>query len=119
MAQHLDKTDKSVRILGVIGVLVIALAFISLCVITGSALNELSEQRKERQCAFDLVTETDKIDSEIQAKQAQIFEAAILRPAPGDGTTDELRRLGNELHTLLGDRTIAFDERANAEARCT
>lgn len=80
--------------------------------------NTVHDQERERNCRFELTTETDRIDSEIQVKEAKIFEAAILRPAPSDGTSAELRELANQLQVLIKDRQTAFDKRDAAAKEC-
>lgn len=85
----------------------------------GDLIHTVNDQKTERNCLFELSTETDKIDSDIAVKQAQIFEAAILRPGSGGGTrTEELIMLGNQLHDLIKDRGPAYTRRAQSEARC-
>jgi len=78
----------------------------------------VDDQAAERRCAFALTTETDRVDSDIAVKQAQIFEAAILRPSTGDTTTPELNRLATELQVLIRDREVAYEERDSATERC-
>lgn len=99
---------------------IIAAAALTAALVMMRAFGEIEAQREERDCRFDLTTETDKVDSDIAVKQAQIFEAVILRPPDVQGTrTEEMVRLGNELHSLIEARTIAYEQRANAVQRCS
>lgn len=84
----------------------------------GRLTGTIDDQKDERNCRFDLTTETDRLDSDIAVTQARIFEAAILRPNPGGGPTDEMRDLGRQLHDLISNRDEAYTRRAQASARC-
>jgi hypothetical protein len=113
-----QRFDRPIVWLGATARVLFACAALATLWVTGSAVREIGEQRKERVCLFELSTNTDKVDSDIAVKQAQIFEAAILRPGAGDTTTTELQRLATELQVLIQDRTTAYKQRADAETRC-
>lgn len=91
-------------------------------VLIGAALVFLSltvyDQRNERDCFFGLTTETDKIDSDIATKQAEIFAVAIRSPSGDSGPSPELVRLGQQLEGLISDRDVAYAKREDAAARC-
>lgn len=97
--------------------------FAGAAVVSMLALASLSttvgDQKQERDCRFELTTETDRIDSDIMVKQAKIFEAAILRPNPdGRGSTPEMERLADDLRVLIEDQSVAYERRDDAKSRC-
>lgn len=114
MAVPLKQVKRSYRIQAVLDTLFKVIMSVAIVFLANGYL----QQREERNCRFDLTTETDKVDSDIAAKQAEIFEAAILRPSPEGQRSEELIRLGAELHTLLELRVEAYERRDDAVERC-
>jgi hypothetical protein len=84
----------------------------------GRLVGVVDAQKHERDCRFDLTTETDKADSDIVVQQARVFAAAILRPAAPGERTEEVVRLGQQLETLINDRDEAYERRAQAAKEC-
>lgn len=85
----------------------------------GRLVQTVEDQRDERACLFDVTTQTDRIEGDMLDKQAEIFEAAILRPNPGGGSTPELQRLGHDLTVLRDRREKAYEKRDEATKECS
>lgn len=102
----------------IISRLLIGLAAIGAALVFRGLSTTIDNQQVDRECLFRLNTETDRVDSEIAVKQAQIFEAAILRPGADGMSTPEVQQLGRELHILISDRKVAYEERDAIEREC-